>query len=123
MFGLSLDLTAVDWGSVFIWLFSLVILSIAILSKMIGPFLIRESTRTRLAIGMSMVPRGEVGLIFAEIGRSAGILDVTSYAGLILVIAYTTLASPFWIRHYYRRLVQSQDQPIKKSLHDRQGKL
>jgi len=104
MVGLSLDLTAVDWGSLFIWIFSITTLAIAILGKMIGPFLLRDRLSTKLAIGMSMVPRGEVGLIFAEIGRTAGILDTTTYAGLILVIAYTTLASPFWIRHYYRTL-------------------
>lgn len=50
-----------------------------------------------------MVPRGEVGLIFAELGRSAGILDTQVYAGLILVIAYTTLLSPFWVKYFYKR--------------------
>ena len=107
MVGLSLDLTAVDWGSLFIWIFSLTMLAIAIFGKMIGPFMIKEKNSTRLAIGMSMVPRGEVGLIFAEIGRTAGILDATVYAGIILVIAYTTIASPIWIKHYYRILEKS----------------
>jgi len=51
-----------------------------------------------------MVPRGEVGLIFAELGRTAGVLDTEVYAGLILVIAYTTLASPIWIKQYYQRV-------------------
>jgi len=113
MVGLSLDLAAVDWTSLFIWLFSLTILAIAVLGKMIGPFLIRDRLGTKLAIGMSMVPRGEVGLIFAEIGRSAGILDATTYAGIILVIAYTTLASPFWIRHYYGLLDRHRITVIK----------
>lgn len=113
MVGLSLDLTAVDWSSLFIWLFSLTTLAIAVLGKMIGPFLIRDRLSTKLAIGMSMVPRGEVGLIFAEIGRSSGILDATTYAGIILVIAYTTLASPIWIRHYYRLLENHRIKVIK----------
>ncbi|MDH5425682.1 MAG: cation:proton antiporter [Gammaproteobacteria bacterium] len=102
MVGLSLDLRAVEWGSLFIWVFSLATLFIAIAGKMMGAFLIDEKNSTRLAIGMSMVPRGEVGLIFAEIGRSGGILDDTIYAGIILVIAYTTIASPIWIKHYYQ---------------------
>lgn len=104
MVGLSLDLTAVDWSSLFIWIFSITMLLVAVLGKMIGPFLIKESNSARIIIGMSMVPRGEVGLIFAEIGRTAGILDATLYAGIILVIAYTTIASPIWIKHYYRLL-------------------
>jgi Kef-type K+ transport system membrane component KefB len=49
-----------------------------------------------------MVPRGEVGLVFAELGRSAGIFDEPTYAGMVLVIAYTTLFSPFWIKLFYR---------------------
>ncbi|MCK4707739.1 MAG: cation:proton antiporter [Gammaproteobacteria bacterium] len=107
MVGLSLDLTAVDWGSLFIWIFSLTMLVTAVFGKMIGPFLIKEKNSTRFAIGLSMVPRGEVGLIFAEIGRTAGIFDATIYAGIILVIAYTTIASPIWIKHYYRVLEKS----------------
>jgi Na+:H+ antiporter len=42
-------------------------------------------------------------LIFAELGRTAGVFDAEVYAGIVLVIAYTTLLSPFWIRLYYRR--------------------
>jgi Kef-type K+ transport system membrane component KefB len=57
----------------------------------------------RLAIGMAMVPRGEVGLIFAELGRTAGLFDASVYAGMILVITYTTLSAPFWIKHFYNR--------------------
>jgi hypothetical protein len=51
---------------------------------------------------MAMVPRGEVGLIFAELGRAAGIFDGATYAAVVLVIAYTTLFSPFWIKMFYR---------------------
>jgi len=102
MVGLSLDLRAIDWTSAFIWWFSLAIAVVAILSKLAAPWLIAETPARRIAIGMAMVPRGEVGLIFAEIGRVAGIFDAVIYAGMVLVIAYTTLASPIWIKSYYR---------------------
>jgi len=102
MVGLSLDLRAVDWSSGFIWAFSLSIAAVAILGKLGGPWVIRESVPARIAIGMAMVPRGEVGLVFAELGRVGGIFSQEVYAGMILVILYTTLASPFWIKHYYR---------------------
>jgi Kef-type K+ transport system membrane component KefB len=52
---------------------------------------------------MAMVPRGEVGLVFAELGRATGVFDAAVYAAIVLVIAYTTLASPFWIKSYYQR--------------------
>jgi Kef-type K+ transport system membrane component KefB len=101
--GLSLDLHQVDWGSPFIWAFSLSIAFVAIAGKIAGGYLLaREHWLMRSAVGMAMVPRGEVGLIFAELGRTSGIFDAQVYAGLIIVIAYTTLFSPFWIKLFYR---------------------
>lgn len=101
--GLSLDFSAIDWSSSFIWLFSLLMGAIAIIGKLLGPWLIKISVPMRVAIGMAMVPRGEVGLVFAELGRVTGVFSAAVYAGMVLVIAYTTLASPFWIKKYYER--------------------
>jgi Kef-type K+ transport system membrane component KefB len=103
MVGLSLDLSAVDWGSGFIWLFSLTLLGVAIAGKLIGGLVVSENPFARVAIGMAMVPRGEVGLIFAELGRTAGVFDAGVYAAIVLVIAYTTLLTPFWLKQYYKR--------------------
>lgn len=102
MVGLSLDLSAVDWGSGFIWLFSLTLLAVAILGKILGGVIVSGNPYARVVIGMAMVPRGEVGLIFAELGRTSGVFDTEIYAAIVLVIAYTTLLSPFWIKLYYR---------------------
>jgi Kef-type K+ transport system membrane component KefB len=102
--GLSLDLRQVDWGSIFIWIFSLTILAVAILGKLAGGQAIKDHHPVfKLAVGISMVPRGEVGLIFAELGRASGVFDPQVYAGLVIVIAYTTLLAPFWIKLFYRR--------------------
>ena len=101
--GLSLDLREVDWSSAFIWVFSLSIGFVAIAGKIAGGhLLVREHWLMRSAVGMAMVPRGEVGLIFAELGRTAGVFDSETYAAVVLVIAYTTLFSPFWIKLFYR---------------------
>ena len=101
--GLSLDLREVEWTSAFIWLFSLSVGFVAIAGKIAGGYLlVREHWLMRSAVGMAMVPRGEVGLIFAELGRAAGIFDGATYAAVVLVIAYTTLFSPFWIKLFYR---------------------
>ncbi len=101
--GLSLDLRAIDWGSAYVWLFSLSLAVVAIIGKIVGGYLLmKEHWLMRTAVGMSMVPRGEVGLIFAELGRNAGVFDPATYAAIVLVIAYTTLFSPFWIKMFYR---------------------
>jgi len=101
--GLSLDLREVEWSSGFIWLFSLSVGFVAIAGKIAGGYLLfREHWLMRSAVGMAMVPRGEVGLIFAELGRSSGVFDGATYAAVVLVVAYTTLFSPFWIKLFYR---------------------
>ncbi|WP_244617320.1 cation:proton antiporter [Sulfurimicrobium lacus] len=103
MVGLSLNLREVDWGSGFIWSFSMLLLAVAVLGKLASAFLVRETTLTRLAIGFSMIPRGEVGLIFAELGRVSGIFTNDVYAGMIIVIALTTVLPPFALKWLYSR--------------------
>lgn len=101
--GLSLNLREIDWGSAFIWQFYLILLLAAIAGKIAAAFLIREAWAARWIIGVAMTPRGEVGLIFAELGRVGGILSNEIYAGLVLVIATTTLLPPFFMKWFYTR--------------------
>ncbi len=103
MVGLSLNLREIDWSSPFIWLFSLIFLIVAILGKLLGSLLIKESWPMRTVIGLAMVPRGEVGLIFAELGRVSGIFDNEIYAGMVIVIAFTTIMPPLVMKWFYGR--------------------
>jgi Kef-type K+ transport system membrane component KefB len=101
--GLSLNLHEIDWGSSFIWIFSLSLLLAAIVGKLVGAFLIKEPWAARWMIGLAMIPRGEVGLIFAELGRVSGIFNNEIYAGMVIVIALTTLLPPFVMKWFYVR--------------------
>jgi len=101
--GLSLNLQEIDWGSSFIWSFSILFFGVAILGKFAGTLFIRESWKMRTVIGFAMVPRGEVGLIFAELGRVGGIFNNEIYAGMIIVIALTTLMPPLFMKWFYGR--------------------
>jgi Kef-type K+ transport system membrane component KefB len=103
MVGLSLNLREIDWSSPFIWIFSLSLLVAAIAGKLIGALLVKESWPVRWMIGTAMVPRGEVGLIFAELGRESGIFSNEIYAGMVIVIVLTTLLPPFVMKWYYGR--------------------
>lgn len=105
MVGLSLNFSVIDWRSPFVWSFSLTLFVVALLTKLMSGLFIREPFMRRIAIGLAMVPRGEVGLIFAELGRSVGIFTPEVYAGLILVIALTTLLPPFALKIFYRRFL------------------
>ena len=105
--GLSLNLHEVDWGSTFIWLFSLCIFVVAVGGKLLGGLIINRPWPLRWIIGVSIVPRGEVGLIFAELGRESGILTNEIHAGMIMVIALTTILPPFVIKSLYNRFSPS----------------
>jgi len=103
MVGLSLNLREIDWSSPFIWLFSVSLLVAAVAGKLFGALLVKESWSVRWMIGTAMIPRGEVGLIFSELGRESGIFSNEIYAGMVIVIALTTLLPPFVMKWYYAR--------------------
>lgn len=48
----------------------------------------------RLVVGVGMIPRGEVGLIFADIGRRAGVLDQAVFGAILLMVMATTFVAP-----------------------------
>jgi Kef-type K+ transport system membrane component KefB len=53
----------------------------------------------RLSIGLGMVPRGEVGLIFANIGlaltvRGEPLVDAAIYSAVVIMVVVTTMVTP-----------------------------
>ena len=48
----------------------------------------------RLAIGLGMMPCGEVGLIFASIGKSLDVISDALFSAIVLMVIVTTLAAP-----------------------------
>jgi len=101
--GLSLNLQEIDWSSPRVLTMGLLFIVLAMLSKLAGAFLIKESTHFRWAVGLAMIPRAEVGLIFAELGRASGVFDNDIYAVMIITIAATTVLPPFILKWYYAR--------------------
>jgi len=52
----------------------------------------------RLAIGVGMIPRGEVGLVFAGIGSASGVLDKPLEVSIIIMVILTTFLAPPFLR-------------------------
>lgn len=103
MVGLSMNLRVIDFSSSSFWIMGMSFVLIAFFSKFIGAFLIiQKCVRNNVVIGISMIPRGEVGLIFAEMGRVNGILPNEIYAMLIFVIIITTVIPPFLLKKYFK---------------------
>jgi len=112
--GLSLNLQEVDWGSSSILLMSALFILLAMASKLVGAFLIRESIHFRWAVGLAMIPRAEVGLIFAELGRVSGVFDNDMYAVMIITIAATTVLPPFMLKWFYARFGHHLDDEVSR---------
>ena len=78
-------------------LFTALIISVlAVAGKLVSGWSFR-STKTpvnRWLIGVGMVPRGEVGLIFATVGKSLGVVDDRLYAITVIMVVLTTLVAP-----------------------------
>jgi Kef-type K+ transport system membrane component KefB len=54
------------------------------------------------AIGIGMVPRGEVGLIFADIGRRAGILSPETFSAILIMVIVTTFVAPPLLKMFFK---------------------
>ncbi len=56
----------------------------------------------RWVVGVGMVPRGEVGLIFAGTGLAIGVVTADLYSALVVAVMLTTFAAPPWLKLLYR---------------------
>ncbi|MBF1999180.1 MAG: cation:proton antiporter [Synechococcales cyanobacterium C42_A2020_086] len=72
---------------------------VAIIGKVItGATVFGQPGINRLAIGIGMVPRGEVGLVFAGVGSASGILSKPLEAAIIVMVILTTFLAPPLLR-------------------------
>ena len=53
-------------------------------------------------VGWGMVPRGEVGLIFASMGKSFGVLSDGAFSAIVIMIILTTLVTPIVLTYILR---------------------
>ncbi|MDH5547479.1 MAG: cation:proton antiporter [Gammaproteobacteria bacterium] len=75
----------------------------AIVGKILCGFVSSRGTN-RLAIGIGMLPRGEVGLIFASIGTSLGVISDALFSAIVLMVITTTLIVPPLLKWGFRRI-------------------
>ncbi|HEX5095475.1 MAG TPA: cation:proton antiporter [Acidimicrobiia bacterium] len=88
-----------------------ILLAVAVVGKMLSPVGAIGSTGDKLLIGLGMLPRGEVGLIFASIGLANNVFDENLYAALLLVVLATTLVTPILLRWRSQRLRAGHHEP------------
>jgi Kef-type K+ transport system membrane component KefB len=87
------------------------LLVVAIIGKLASGYAVgwgREKLN-HLAIGIGMVPRGEVGLIFAHVGLDTGVVDEPAFNALVIVVMLTTFIAPPLLKILFRRAATSTD--------------
>jgi len=101
--GASINLKVIDFTSAAFWQIAGLLTIGAIIAKMLSGVWVKGGSRAKLSTGIAMVPRGEVGLIFAEVGKKSGIFDDMIYAVIVFVVALTTLFAPLLLRLVIKR--------------------
>ncbi|WP_232048532.1 cation:proton antiporter [Legionella adelaidensis] len=74
----------------------------AILGKLISGLGAKKGD-DRLLIGIGMLPRGEVGLVFASIGITLGVIDDHIFSSIIFMVIITTFIAPPWLKKRYEK--------------------
>ena len=102
--GAQVDLRAVNLE---ILLLSAIIVAVAVTTKLFGCGLpamyFLKSKQQGLRVGIGMISRGEVGLIVAGVGVTAGILENDVYSTIIIMVLVTTIITPIWLKIEYRK--------------------
>jgi len=100
--GLHVDLSAFsNWSNA---LLAATILAAAVISKFIGCGLGAwgMGKTEALRIGVGMIPRGEVGMVVAQIGLGFGIIRQNIYGVVVFMSVATTIVAPPLIKIAYR---------------------
>lgn len=99
--GLNVKLTKDSFNSSII-IFTLLLLVVAIITKIIGcgigAKLCRYTTKESIQIGIGMVSRGEVALIVANKGQAVGLMDDRFFAPIVIMVVITTIVTPILLK-------------------------
>jgi Kef-type K+ transport system membrane component KefB len=114
--GLILNLWEIEGNA---WFFAIGVSIVAIISKIVGcgigarlgGFNNGESFR----LGLGMVSRGEVGLIVASVGVTAGIITNQVYAAAVVMVLITTLFTPFALKLAFRNVKEEAEAEVDEN--------
>lgn len=102
--GIGMHLDVRGFTSPSIALLAVVILAAAVLAKLVGCGLgaWKLGLPVMLRVGFGMVPRGEVGMVIAQIGLSMGVIAPHIYGVAVFMAVMTTLVAPPLVRWVFR---------------------
>ncbi|MDR2337338.1 MAG: cation:proton antiporter [Deltaproteobacteria bacterium] len=89
--------------------FALILTVMAILGKQFCGLGVLEKGVDRIAVGLGMIPRGEVGLIFISIGSKLlidgqAVINSQTFSAVVMVVVLTTIVTPIMLRRRFLKL-------------------
>ena len=108
--GMMVQLSGIGTEPLFL---ALALTIVAIVGKLVTGLGVRGKTADRLTVGIGMVPRGEVGLIFANVGagiRFEGkpLIAAGVYAAIVLMVMASTVVTPPWLAQRLRQVMRKR---------------
>jgi len=82
------------------WL-ALLLTAAAVVSKLVTGLSVYQRGVRKWPVAVGMIPRGEVGLIFAGIGLASGVVTEDLYSALVVMVMLTTFVTPPWLKALY----------------------
>ena len=81
---------------------AVVLFIVAVIGKLISGLGAFQLNVNKLVIGIGMIPRGEVGLIFASMGLMTGVFTKSEYSAVTIMVMLTTFIAPPLLYKFYR---------------------
>jgi len=105
--GAAFNIRSFITSDLFFYLFFIVLVAVAIVSKLIGcglpaSYFLKDKNKG-LKVGLGMISRGEVGLIVAGVAISAGVITQSTYAAIIGMVIITTILTPILLERAYEK--------------------
>ena len=103
------------------------LLAAAVLGKVfgcgLGAWLKGLKPRESLALGVGMIPRGEVELITASVGWTAGLISSSVYSLVVVLVLVSTLIAPISLHAFFPRqpIAEPANPPVSRELRERPG--
>ena len=94
-------------------LLALALTIVAVIGKLVSGLGVRGGAVDKLTVGIGMIPRGEVGLIFANVGagikfEGKPLIAAGIYAAIVLMVMATTVVTPPWLAQRIRQIMRKQ---------------
>ena len=116
--GVQVELASFQEPSV--WSLAAAITVVAIIGKQVCSFGVMEKGLNKVAVGIGMIPRGEVGLIFANEGRKLvadgePVINKGTYSAVVVMVMITTMITPPLLKWSLTGKKSAADEPADET--------